>query len=277
MKLSIPFMLLLAVCITTPAYAYQQPSHTSSSAKLVNPPKRSLLNRIFRSKWAGVDPLLREKLEPVYKQLKEEGYDIRLVEGLRSQKRQAELLASGTGVTGVGAGRSCHNWGLAVDSAVFINGKPSWDLKNPLVVKGYKRYGELAKLAGLNWGGDWVDPVDLPHVELKSDCRIAVRHQKRVERTEQYAYEYEPHPDVHTYAVHMDEPVITISMLPEDIQPAIEACFMIGGCPNNVSLAIEMPWNWTSKFKMTPVVFEPAQEPACAPHPWHLNTWELMG
>ncbi len=56
---------------------------------------------------------------------------MRPVEGYRSPERQA-LLASGSGVTSVGAFSSCHNFGLALDAAVFVNGEPSWNLTMPM-------------------------------------------------------------------------------------------------------------------------------------------------
>ena len=109
-------------------------------------------------------------MEAVQAQLAAEGFDVRPVEGYRSPERQAALLASGSGVTSVGAFSSCHNFGLALDAAVFINGEPSWNLDDAHVMAGYQRFGELAEIVGLNWGGRWTSPKDYPHVELKAEC-----------------------------------------------------------------------------------------------------------
>lgn len=152
----------------------------------VAPAKRSLISRLFHRRipkgaWVGMDPLLKAKLENIYAQLRREGYDVRLVEGHRSEKRQAELLATGQGVTQVGPGRSCHNYGLAADSAVFKRGQATWDLNDEWVRRGYERYGELATKAGLRWGGHWTTFKDLPHVELRNDCRVAIRERRRTD------------------------------------------------------------------------------------------------
>lgn len=120
--------------------------------------------------WKGVSPALREKVEAVQAQLAVEGFDVRPLEGYRSPERQAALLASASGVTTVGAYSSCHNFGLALDAAVFVNGQPSWDLADPHVMAGYLRFGELSEIVGLNWGGRWTSPKDYPHVELKAEC-----------------------------------------------------------------------------------------------------------
>lgn len=120
--------------------------------------------------WKGVSPSLREKTEAVLVQLAAEGYDVRPVEVYRSPERQAALMASASGVTSVGAWSSCHNYGLALDAAVFLDGEPSWNLNDPHVMAGYLRFGELSEIVGLNWGGRWTSPKDYPHVELKSEC-----------------------------------------------------------------------------------------------------------
>lgn len=111
--------------------------------------------------------------------MKAEGFDLRPVEGYRSPERQTTLLASASGVTSVGAWSSCHNYGLALDAAVYVGGKPSWNLSDPHVIAGYERFGELAEILGLNWGGRWTSPKDYPHVEMKAECgqsKLAKRH-----------------------------------------------------------------------------------------------------
>ncbi len=161
---------------------------STSAPPPINPQTRATptyhgpVYRFFHPKqervWKGVSPSLREKVEAVLAQLAAEGFDARPVEGYRSPERQA-LLASAGGVTSVGAWSSCHNYGLALDVAVFVNGEPSWNLGEPHVLAGYQRFGELSEIVGLNWGGRWTSPKDYPHVELKSECgqaKWAYRH-----------------------------------------------------------------------------------------------------
>lgn len=120
--------------------------------------------------WKGVHPDLKEKIEAIQEVMEAEGFDLRPIEGYRSPERQAALLASASGVTSVGAWSSCHNYGLALDAAVYVGGKPSWDLSDPHVIAGYQRFGELAEILGLNWGGRWTSLKDYPHVEMRAEC-----------------------------------------------------------------------------------------------------------
>jgi len=166
---------VVLACLTLAGCSTVQPKPKPSSPWVFQTPKpHGAIYRFFHPKnermWKGVSPALREKVEAVQAQLAAEGFDVRPVEGYRSPERQAALLASGSGVTSVGAFSSCHNFGLALDAAVFINGEPSWNLDDAHVMAGYQRFGELAEIVGLNWGGRWTSPKDYPHVELKAEC-----------------------------------------------------------------------------------------------------------
>jgi peptidoglycan L-alanyl-D-glutamate endopeptidase CwlK len=87
----------------------------------------------------------------------------------RSVEEQQRLYAKGrtqpgqkvTNVDGV-TKKSNHNYtpARAVDVAVVINGKVSWDADE------YAPLGELAKKYGLHWGGNWKSLKDYPHLEL---------------------------------------------------------------------------------------------------------------
>ncbi|MBW8375030.1 MAG: M15 family metallopeptidase [Stenotrophomonas sp.] len=148
----------------------------SNQAEKLKPTKkpRGRIYRFFHPAqervWKGVHPDLREKIEAIQEVMTDEGFDLRPVEGYRSPERQTALLASASGVTSVEAWSSCHNYGLAMDAAVYVDGKPSWDLSDPHVIAGYQRFGELAEILGLNWGGRWTSPKDYPHVEMKAEC-----------------------------------------------------------------------------------------------------------
>lgn len=132
----------------------------------------SILRRLAALSY--VDPDLLERLNRVYKELREvHGYTVMPVETFRSPERQASLLATGGGVTTVGAMRSCHQYGLAVDSVVFRNGVPQWDVDDPWTMRGYQLFGELAEREGLDWGGRWTNPRDYAHVEKRSECHAA--------------------------------------------------------------------------------------------------------
>lgn len=172
-----PHFTIVAVlaCLALAGCSTVQPKPKPSSTRIYQTPKpNGAIYRLFHPKsekmWKGVSPALREKVESIQIQMSMEGFDVRPIEGYRTPERQAALLASGSGVTSVGAFSSCHNFGLALDAAVFVNGEPSWNLNDPHVMAGYLRFGELSEIVGLNWGGRWTSPKDYPHVELKSEC-----------------------------------------------------------------------------------------------------------
>ena len=144
--------------------------------------------------WQGTHPDLRSKVEAIQQVMADEGFDLRPTEGFRSPERQAQLLAANTGVTQVGAWSSCHNYGLALDAAIFIDGKPSWDIGIPKVLAGYERYGQLAEQLGLTWGGRWTSPKDYPHVELTKACGIAKWQRRRGLKPDVFIAKGEPTP-----------------------------------------------------------------------------------
>lgn len=90
----------------------------------------------------------------------------------RTPEEQAKLYAMGrtmpgkivTNVDGT-TKKSNHNYkpSRAIDVAVLVAGKVSWDVKN------YLPLGALAKAHGLVWGGDWKTFKDYPHLELPKE------------------------------------------------------------------------------------------------------------
>ena len=102
---------------------------------------------------------------------------IRITQSLRCFKEQDELYAigrtkSGKKVTNAKGGQSIHNYGLAVDICLIIDGKTaSWDTvkdwDNDKVADWYECVKIFAKY-GWDWGGNWKTFKDLPHFEKKS-------------------------------------------------------------------------------------------------------------
>jgi peptidoglycan L-alanyl-D-glutamate endopeptidase CwlK len=121
-------------------------------------------------KWEQLDPEFTQRLLAVYRVMREQhGYDMVLVEGHRSPQRQEELAARGGHVTRARAGQSWHQHGLAADSAFLREGKLVISEQDPWAMRGYQLYGQMAKEAGLVWGGDWRSIKDLMHVELRRE------------------------------------------------------------------------------------------------------------
>lgn len=125
-------------------------------------------------RWDAIDPAFQQRVLAIYAVMKQRGYEMALVEGYRSPARQAELSAAGK-ATRAKAGQSCHQYGLAVDSAILKDGKLQWNMNDRWVKDGYFLYGDLAEQAGLTWGGNWRSIKDYVHVEAKTACRDARR------------------------------------------------------------------------------------------------------
>lgn len=88
--------------------------------------------------------------------------DFTIIEGLRTERRQKQLVASGASQTM----RSRHLTGHAVDIAPYVGGTIRWDW--PL----YHRLAPAVKQAAqdegvpIEWGGDWRSFPDGPHWQL---------------------------------------------------------------------------------------------------------------
>src|SRR5262245_6298603 len=85
-----------------------------------------------------------------------------VTEGVRSIKRQRELIASGASTTL----RSRHLTGHAVDLAVKVGDEIRWDW--PLYAELAEAMKRAARQEGVSieWGGDWRSFKDGPHFQL---------------------------------------------------------------------------------------------------------------
>lgn len=89
-------------------------------------------------------------------------HDFSITCGLRTVEEQRVLVATGKSRTM----KSKHLTGDAVDIAVFVDGKITWDLKYYRAVALHVE--KVAKRTGIGilWGGRWASFVDGPHFEL---------------------------------------------------------------------------------------------------------------
>jgi len=112
-----------------------------------------------KERLSGVHPDLVKVIEEA---IKESPLDFSITEGLRTKERQQELFSAGKSQTM----RSRHLTGHAVDIAVFVDGKISWDAKHfiPVIdhIKEIARGFDIPIVSG----GDWVTFKDYPHIEL---------------------------------------------------------------------------------------------------------------
>lgn len=113
---------------------------------------------------------LHKKLQPSAKEFvircKKAGLGVKIICGLRTYSEQAELFAKGrtqpgAKVTNAGPGQSMHNFGLAFDIGVFVDGK--YLPESPQ----YASAGAIGKDLGLKWGGDFKSIQDQPHFEVR--------------------------------------------------------------------------------------------------------------
>ena len=117
------------------------------------------LSKRDRDRLAGVDPRLVRLFEAVGK---DPTVSFVITEGLRSKARQAELVRSGASTTF----QSRHLDGRAVDVAVKLGGKVTWQFA------AYKHFADVVKKHAadldikVTWGGDWRTFKDGPHFQV---------------------------------------------------------------------------------------------------------------
>lgn len=120
----------------------------------------------------ALTPRCRQRLADVHPDLvrvveraADEGAQFIVTEGLRSLKRQRELMAAGATRTL----NSRHLSGHAVDIAAVVDGEVRWDW--PLYTRlstDFKRAAAIEAVP-IIWGGDWPTFRDGPHYELPRD------------------------------------------------------------------------------------------------------------
>ncbi|MFC7439730.1 M15 family metallopeptidase [Laceyella putida] len=124
----------------------------------------------------GLYPQVAQATEQLIKNCKERGIAIKITEGFRSFEKQDQLYAKGRTVPGeivtyAEGGESYHNYGLAVDFALFDAKRKrlSWDMErdgNKNGVSDWEEVAQEAKKLGFDWGGDWSRFKDYPHLEM---------------------------------------------------------------------------------------------------------------
>ena len=118
-------------------------------------------------------PYMKDALVKMDKKAKELGYTMVVVDGFRShavqaaaKKRKPKLCAP--------AGKSAHEYGVAVDVALFKNGK------QVDIYKHVPEFGYYAQSLGLEWGAAWKSKYEPWHFNFKDWKELAdVRHEYR--------------------------------------------------------------------------------------------------
>ncbi len=106
----------------------------------------------------------------------DEKIPIRITQGMRTLEEQDILYAQGRTtpgpeVTKAPAGKSYHNYGLAIDFCLLISetGEVLWDREKDFNANGVSDWAEIIKIAkklGFKSGADWEEP-DAPHLYMQ--------------------------------------------------------------------------------------------------------------
>lgn len=99
-------------------------------------------------------PGFADKVEALFRRLRDRGLQPLLWEAYRTPERADELAKRGTGASGK---RSMHCLGAAVD---IVHATQHWNAPQSF----WEAIGEEAAALGLTWGGRWSRP-DKPHVQ----------------------------------------------------------------------------------------------------------------
>ncbi len=113
-------------------------------------------------------PRLQEKAEKLITECAKQGLIVKLGECFRSAAEQDALYAQGRTKPGniVTNARgssysSMHQWGIAFD-VIRNDGKGAYNNSD----NWFQKVGKIGRSLGLEWGGDWTSPVDMPHFQL---------------------------------------------------------------------------------------------------------------
>ena len=117
------------------------------------------LGKTSRKRLSGVHPDLAKV---VGRAIQITSIDFTVLEGLRSEERQKELVRSGASTTM----KSRHLTGHAVDLGAWVDGRVEWSW--PLYDKIAHAMKEASKELDIpiEWGGDWTSFKDGPHFQL---------------------------------------------------------------------------------------------------------------
>ncbi|MGR9047235.1 M15 family metallopeptidase [Halobacillus faecis] len=146
----------------------------------------------------NLHPTVEKRKDQLVEEVKRAGINIVITEGHRSVERQDKLYEQGRSsdgqvVTHARGGESYHNYGLAIDFALeHEDGRIIWDTEYDGNGNGKSDWLEIAEAAkglGFEWGGDWENFKDYPHLQM--DFGLSIRELKRGKRpkVDEYADE----------------------------------------------------------------------------------------
>jgi hypothetical protein len=108
----------------------------------------------------ALHPYFRDKIQQLIAICKSKGIELAFVETYRTHAKQSEYKGMGKKYTRSGAGKSKHQYGLAVDVVPIVNDSAVW---HDAVL--WRKVGVIGEHLGLRWGGRWRRPFDPGHFE----------------------------------------------------------------------------------------------------------------
>lgn len=98
--------------------------------------------------------------------------DFGITYGHRSAEEQYKLFLAGKSKNDGVKVKSKHQEGIAVDIAVYVNGKITWDAKYYYLVAGHILGTANSLEIKLRWGGDWDRDTDLDDQTFNDLCHF---------------------------------------------------------------------------------------------------------
>ncbi|MBG9543393.1 peptidase M15 [Cytobacillus firmus] len=123
----------------------------------------------------ALHPLVAEKKNELIALAADKGINVVITQDFRSIEEQDALYekgrtAEGNIVTHAKGGESYHNFGLAIDFALMsVDGQVIWDMNYDGNGNSRADWMEVVKIAkdlGFEWGGDWTQFKDYPHLQM---------------------------------------------------------------------------------------------------------------
>lgn len=123
----------------------------------------------------SLHPVVEDKKEELIAEAADKGINVVITQDFRSIEEQDALYekgrtAEGNIVTHAKGGESYHNFGLAIDFALMsVDGQVIWDMNYDGNGNSRADWMEVVKIAkdlGFEWGGDWTQFKDYPHLQM---------------------------------------------------------------------------------------------------------------
>lgn len=108
----------------------------------------------------ALHPYFRDRVLELIRRCEAKGIQLAIVETYRTHAKQSEYKNMGKKYTRSGAGKSKHQYGLAIDLVPIVNGQAQWHNKHL-----WYRIGVTGEQLGLRWGGRWRSLYDPGHFE----------------------------------------------------------------------------------------------------------------